>query len=300
LSTISLNLPGSLNLPSLVLVGLVLAVVQHAPARDESPKARAVAAAEVRLKVAVPHKKAVLFVEGKESKGEGARRSLTFSPAKDGKSSVTLKVVWDPNAYTKITRVRKLEVEPGKSYEVDLERRDEKTDPKDDIVVIYVPTPDEVVDKMAELAGVGKEDVVFDLGCGDGRMVCRAVAMHKAKRGVGIDIDPERVTDSQETAKKYKVEDRVAFRQGDVLKPIKDLSEATVVMLYMGDDIGERLAPILRSTLKPGSRVVSHQFSLGDWKPDKSITVQDSDMIEYELHLWVVKEEKQEKQEKKR
>src|SRR6185312_3853154 len=97
-----------------------------------------------------------------------------------------------------------LEVEPGKSYDVDL-RRQEKNDPKDDIVVIYVATPDEVVDKMAELADVGKEDVVFDLGCGDGRMVCRAVAKYRAKRGVGIDIDPERVKDSQATAKKYKV-----------------------------------------------------------------------------------------------
>ncbi len=222
---------------------------------------------------------------------------MTFTPAKAGKNAVTFKVVFEPNSYTKITRLRKLDIEPGKSYEVDLRKRDEKTDPKDDIVVIYVPTPDEVVDKMAELAEIGKDDVVFDLGCGDGRMVCRAVARHRAKRGVGIDIDPERVTDSKATAAKYKVEDSVAFRQGDILKPIEDLAQATVVMLYMGDDIGERLSPILRATLKPGSRVVSHQFSLGDWKPDKSITVQGGDMIDYELHLWVVKEEK--KSEKK-
>ena len=282
----------SLSLLGLLVLGLVSALAQQAA--KGPPRSKAAEIAAVSLKVTVPREKATLLLEGKEIKGEGAERKVSFTPAKAGRSTATLKVVWEPNGYTRITRIRKLEVQPGKSYDVDL-RKHEKTDPKDDIVVIYVPTPDEVVDKMAELADIGKEDVVFDLGCGDGRMVCRAVAKYQAKRGVGIDIDPDRVKDSQARAKDYKVQDSVTFRQGDVLQPIKDLSEATVVMLYMGDDIGERLSPNLRATLKPGSRVVSHQFSLGDWKPDKSITVQDSDMIDYELHLWVVKEREEKK-----
>ncbi len=280
----------SLSLLGLCLLGLVSALAQQAT--KEPPQGKAAEIAPVSLKVTVPREKATLLLEGKEIKGQGAERKLTFTPAKAGQSTATLKVVWEPNGYTKITRVRKLAVEPGRSYDVDL-RKQEKTDPKDDIVVIYVATPDEIVDKMAELGGIGKGDVVFDLGCGDGRMVCRAVAKYQAKRGVGIDIDPDRVKDSQATAKGYKVQDSVTFRQGDVLKPIKDLPEATVVMLYMGDDIGERLSPILQRTLKPGARVVSHQFSLGDWKPDKSITVQDSAEVDYELHLWVVKEKKE-------
>jgi uncharacterized protein (TIGR03000 family) len=275
---------------ALLLCGL--AVLGNSPlsaqVATKKPKA---AAATVELTVRVLEDDAMLWVNGKDVKLQGKERKFTAAAAKSGEAHFCeFKVVWEPNNYTQITRLRKLRVEPGKSYVVDLRTRDEKTDPKDDIVVRYVPTPDEIVDKMAELAGIGKDDVVFDLGCGDGRMVCRAVAKFRAKRGVGVDIDADRVKDSKLTAKQYKVEDSVTFREGDVLKPIKDLPEATVVMLYMGDDIGERLSPILQKTLKPGSRVVSHRFLLGDWKPDKTITVEDSDEIAYELHLWVVKE----------
>jgi uncharacterized protein (TIGR03000 family) len=243
----------------------------------------------VELTVWLPTKKARHWVNDQEIKEAGTQRKLAAMPVKAGaRHYLDLKVSWAPNNYTTITRVRKVEVLPGKPSRVDLRTRDEKLDPKDEIVVIYVPTPDDVVDHMARLADVGKGDVVFDLGCGDGRMVCRAVAKHGATRGVGIDIDPARIKDSRLTAKEYKVTDRVTFREGDVLKPIKDLSEATVVMLYMGDELGEQLSPLLRKALKPGARVVSHQFHLGDWKPEKSVTVQDKDGIDYELHLWVV------------
>jgi predicted O-methyltransferase YrrM len=117
---------------------------------------------------------------------------------------------------------------------------------------------------------------------------------------VGVDIDPERITDSKRVAKEYGVEDKVTWREGDVLKQIDDLEEASVVLLYMGDDIGRRLAPILQKRLKPGSRVVSHRFKLGDWDPDKTITVDDptrtnsDDMVD--LHLWTIKEEKEGKE----
>jgi uncharacterized protein (TIGR03000 family) len=272
--------------------GVIALAVAPALAQVATKKAKAPAdTATVEVTVRVLEDDAVLSVNGQDVKVAGKERKFRAATVKSGDAHYCeFKVVWEPNNYTQITRMRKLRVEPGKSYVVDLRTRDEKTDPKDDIVVRYVPTPDEVVDKMAELAGVGKEDVVFDLGCGDGRMVCRAVAKFKAKRGVGIDIDPDRVKDSKQTAKQYKVEDSVTFREGDVLKPIKDLPEATVVMLYMGDDIGERISPILQKTLKPGSRIVSHRFLLGDWKPDRTINVQDADEIDYELHLWVVKE----------
>src|SRR5205807_2051933 len=134
------------------------------------------------------------------------------------------------------------------------------------------------------------KDVVYDLGCGDGRMVITAVKKFHAKRGVGVDLDPERITESKENAAKAKVSDKVEFRVGDVLK-IKDLSDATVVLLYMGDDIDLRLRPILKATLKPGSRIVSHRFKMGDWKPERSITINEEGE-DYHVHLWRIGERK--------
>lgn len=152
--------------------------------------------------------------------------------------------------------------------------------------VPFVPTPQPVVDEMLRLADPKEGETLYDLGCGDGRMVCRAIANHGAKRGIGVDIDPERVKDSKETAKEYKVENKVEFRQGDVLK-VDDIPDATVVLLYMGNDINLRLRPILQAKLKPGARVVSHRFTMGDWEPTKTekLTV---DGEEYEIHLWVI------------
>ena len=152
--------------------------------------------------------------------------------------------------------------------------------------VPYVPTPQVVVDEMLKMANVGKDDVVYDLGCGDGRIVIAAVGKFDARRGVGVDIDPERIRDSRANARRAGVEDRVEFRQGDVLK-IKDLSEATVVTLYMSQEVNLRLRPALRKVLKPGARVVSHYFTMGDWKPDRTETVTGRGG-EYEIHLWTI------------
>lgn len=252
----------------------------------------------VSLKIILPQEEDIkLWVNDKQIKPQtGTAWKITSSPLKPIKEEYfySFKVTWEPNNYTTITRERRrFKVEPGKSYTVDLTKR-EKGDPDDDIVVRYVPTPNSTVDHLLDLAKVTKGDVVFDLGCGDGRMVCRAIAKRGAKSGVGVDIDPERIKDSRRTAKEYGVEDKVEWREGDVLKKIGDLEEASVVMLYMGDDIGARLAPILQKRLKPGTRVVSHRFKLGDWKPDKTITVDDPEMANSEptvdLHLWVIKD----------
>src|SRR5262249_25611066 len=142
----------------------------------------------------------------------------------------------------------------------DLRKADDKQ--PDDLFIRYLTTPQVVVEAMLKLADVGEKDVVYDLGCGDGRIVLTAVSKFKARRGVGVDLDPDRIKESKVNAKKYNVADRVEFREEDVLK-LKDLGEASVVMLYMGDELNLRLRPMLKKTLKPGSRVVSHRFTMG-------------------------------------
>jgi precorrin-6B methylase 2 len=211
-----------------------------------------------------------------------------YSPPLDpGKGyAYTLVARWEPNNYVTITRTRKVPVEAGKTVEVDLSVKDPKH--PDDIVIRYVPTPEEVVDAMLRLGKVGKDDVVWDLGCGDGRIPIAAVTRFKAKRGVGIDIDPQRIREARANlARAGGAEGKVEFRQGDVLK-IKDFSEASVVTLYMSNDLNEAVRPVLQKTLKPGSRIVSHRFLLGDWKPDRTESlVVDGEV--YYIHLWTVK-----------
>jgi ribosomal protein L11 methylase PrmA len=156
---------------------------------------------------------------------------------------------------------------------------------KPKLTVPFVPTPQVVVDKMLELAEVTKNDTVYDLGCGDGRIVVTAAKKFGAK-GVGVDLDPERVKDSNENVKKNKVEGLVQIRQGDVMKT--DVSGASVVCLYLLPRVNLELRPILQKQLKPGSRIVSHDFDMGDWKPLKKIEVTDTDGIEHTLYLWKI------------
>jgi len=134
--------------------------------------------------------------------------------------------------------------------------------------VIYVPTPHEVVDDMLRLANVHKGDVLYDLGSGDGRIAI-AAAKKFGIRAVGIDIDPERIREATENAKKAGVTDLVEFRQEDLFKA--DFREATVVTLYLLPDLNVKLRPRLWEELKPGTRIISHQFDMGTWKPEKRL-----------------------------
>ncbi|MFM7149039.1 MAG: SAM-dependent methyltransferase, partial [Gemmataceae bacterium] len=233
-----------------------------------------------------PKKRAKVTVNGKAIPAKTGEVRETVAMATTGdKKQIEVTASWRTNNYTRFYRTKKVAAKPGGQVEVDLREPDPAR--PDHIEIRYVPTPEDVVNRMCKLARVTKDDVVFDLGCGDGRIVILAVKDFKAKRGVGVDLDPERIKESKENAQLHEVSDRVEFRVEDVLK-LKDLSTASVVMLYMGDDVNLRLRPILQKTLKPGSRIVSHRFTMGDWKPDRTETFDGEDGEEYSLHLWTI------------
>ncbi|HYL73371.1 MAG TPA: methyltransferase domain-containing protein [Bryobacteraceae bacterium] len=148
-------------------------------------------------------------------------------------------------------------------------------------IVPYVPTSPDVVSGMLKLANVQKNDFVIDLGCGDGRIVI-AAAKEFGAHGIGVDIDPERIKEANENAKKEGVTDLVEFRQGDLFD--MDISKATVVTLYLLPAVNMKLRPKLWSDLKPGTRVVSHSFDMEDWKPEKT-----EDIGGTEILLWVIR-----------
>jgi protein-L-isoaspartate O-methyltransferase len=147
--------------------------------------------------------------------------------------------------------------------------------------VHYVPTPSAVVQAMLELANVTADDVVYDLGSGDGRIVITAAKAFGA-RGVGIELDPDLVKRAVRNAARAGVADKVTFIQGDIFKA--DLSPATVVTLYLLRSINLRLQPKLMRELKPGSRVVSHRFDMGDWKPEREVAVRGT-----RVYLWTIR-----------
>lgn len=158
----------------------------------------------------------------------------------------------------------------------------QQTPPQRTPDVVYVPTPQAVVDAMLELAHVTAADVVYDLGSGDGRIPVTAAQKYGA-RGVGIDIDLKRIEEATENAKLAGVVNKVTFRQQDLFTA--NISEATVVTLYLLPSLNEKLMPKLKKELKPGTRVVSHAFSMGDqWPPDATREVGGRT-----IYLWKIK-----------
>jgi trans-aconitate methyltransferase len=146
--------------------------------------------------------------------------------------------------------------------------------------VIFVPTPQDVVDEMLKLAKVGKDDILYDLGSGDGRIPVTA-AKRFGIRAYGIDIDPQRIQEANENARKNGVTNLVQFRQEDLFKTT--FSDATVVTLYLLPDLNVKLRPRLLAELKPGTRIVSHQFDMGTWKPERKVELNGRT-----IYLWTI------------
>lgn len=150
----------------------------------------------------------------------------------------------------------------------------------------FAVTPPDVVDQMLRLARIGPQDVVYDLGCGDGRIVI-AAAQKFGARGVGVDIDPVRVAEAEANAKRAGMEHLVTFKVQDALET--DVSDATVVTLYLVSALNVKLRPRLTSQLRPGARVVSHNFAMGDWEPDAVEVFTSADGLSRTLYLWNIK-----------
>jgi uncharacterized protein (TIGR03000 family) len=269
---------------------LVLPAGAQAPAKP----------ARATLVILVPED-ATITIDGDLTRQTGTTRHFytpTLEPGKRYKYKVVMEL--KPNNYVTRTRTRTAYVYAGKETELDLRKEDPKN--KDNIVIRYVPTPQFVVDAMCKLGKVGKDDVVYDLGCGDGRIVITAVKKFNARRGVGIDLDQKRLDECKENAEEAKVTDKVSFRKENVLK-LTDLANASVVTLYMSDDLNEAVRPLLWKQCKPGTRIVTHRFLMGDWKPEKTEPLKDDDGEEFLVHLWTITGKEQEgkyaKQEKK-
>jgi len=227
-----------------------------------------------------------LQLDGTPVAGTGATRTLETPPLPSGRTyQYKLVATWEPNTYTKMTRVKTVIVRAGDRLDIDLT----VDDPADRVSVIYVPTPDFVVTEMVKLAAITANDVTYEPGVGDARITIAAVKAG-ARRGVGIDLDPVRVEESRANVKAAGLSDKIDIRLGDALEQ-PDLGQMTVVLLYMGDHFNMLIRPYLWKQLPVGARIVSHRFLMGDdWPPDRSVKVNDEYGLGYDVHLWTITE----------
>jgi uncharacterized protein (TIGR03000 family) len=256
---------------------------------QEPPKPKTV---QTIIKVTVPDKDAELIIEkiATNNKYKKLVREFTTPPLEAGKKfSYDFSVKWRPNNYTVITREQTVTFLAGEDITIDLSK--DSPDGKVKAVIRFVPTPDDIVEEMVKLAKITKDDVVFEPGCGKSAMLIAALKAG-AKKGVGIDIDPERVKESKEEVKKAGLVDKIDIREGDALEQ-PDYGSASVIMLYMGDEFNSFIRPTLLRDLKVGSRIVSHRFTFEkkDWTPDETKKITGVDGLEYEVHIWIVTED---------
>jgi uncharacterized protein (TIGR03000 family) len=267
--------------PAITLVLLLLGATSlHDPVQ-----APAASLLTTRLTITVPTADTQLEIDGKTIPGAGLSRTFETPPLAANRTH-QYKVIakWAPNTYTNMSRTKIVRARAGSRLTIDLS----VDDPSDRVVVRYVPTPDHIAAEMVALAGVTASDITYEPGCGDARITIAAVK-GGARRGVGIDLDPERVTESRANVAAAGLAGKIDIRLGDALDQ-PDLGSMTVVFLYMGDHFNMLIRPHLWRQLPVGARVVSHRFLMGDWKPDKTVTVTGDQGEDYELHLWTITE----------
>jgi uncharacterized protein (TIGR03000 family) len=276
--------------PRLFAVAIALTFALVAGAQEKK------APATIKLLIPEAPHKTTLKVEGKELEAneeaakKGVRVLVTpeLEPGKTYAYKVEASIV--PNNYTTIVRTREITFKAGEEVTLDLRKKDEKI--ADNVIIRWVPTPKIVVKDMCELAKVTKDDVVMDPGCGDGIMIITAVEDFKAKKAKGIDFDPTKAKETAENVKKAGLDGKISVKEGNALKlGAEELGDVTVLMLYMGNELNIRIRPLIWEHMKPCSRVVSHRFIMGDWKPDKTSKVTregDYGVEDFTLHVWTV------------
>lgn len=266
---------------------LPLTSVAAAHARPQAPAPAATAGdVRTRIQITVPDQTAELTVDGRKVEGVGDTREIETARLRRGaKGTTTISVMWKPNGYTEMTRTKEVGFVAGEPLRVDLS----KESPDDRVKVIYVPTPQDVSEEMVRLAGVGPDDVVYEPGCGDARITIAAIRAG-AQRGICIDIDKERADESRKNVEAAGLAHKIDVRHGDALD-LKDLSQVSVVLLYMGEHFNMLIRPVLWRDLKVGSRVVSHAFTMGDWKPDNHVQFMSDQSGQYQLYVWTITEE---------
>ncbi len=277
----ALRIPGLVTLLALApVVGL---------AGGERP-ARKSEARPGQIKVLIPAA-ARLAIDDRETRATGEERRFATPPLAPGRTATyTLTAVWEEGS-RRIKRMAVARVRPGEETVIDLRQGSQDASSSQ---VIYVPTPQKVVEKMLDMAKVTRQDIVYDLGCGDGRILVTAAKRYGA-RGVGIDIDPRRVQEALANVRKAGVEKLVEIRQGDALK-VPDLARATVVTTYMLPEFMQKLRPVLREELRPGTRIVAHDYPIPGWTPQQTADVSaPSRIFPHKLYRWTVPPRKKEK-----
>jgi uncharacterized protein (TIGR03000 family) len=278
----------ALPLTALLAAGAVRATLAGAgpQATAQAPATATATRVTSRVNVTLPQSDAELLVNEQKIEGNGDTRQFNTTAHERGSSQkYTFTAKWQPNSYTTMTRTKDVSFRAGDAVRVDLAAEG----PDDRVRVIYVPTPQDVSEEMIRLARVTASDVLYEPGCGDARITIAGIRAG-ARRGICIDIDPERAAESRNNVKNAGYADRIDVRLGDALD-LKDLSDVTVVLLYMGDHFDMLIRPVLWRDLKVGSRIVSHRFLMGDWKPDRTISYQSTEGGIYDLHLWTITEE---------
>jgi uncharacterized protein (TIGR03000 family) len=235
------------------------------------------------VKTTVPQEDAELFIEGKLTRTAGKVREYDTPDLEPGKKYLyEFKAVWKPNKFTTLTRTRTVKFVAGEDLTVDLTT----PLPTDTADVVVRPAPDDVIADLVKAAAVTKDDVAFEPKTADARVLVAAVKAG-AKRAVGVQLDAEKVKAARATVKKAELEGKIDIQQVDPTDA-KDYAEATVVFLHAGDEVNLALRPVLLAAVKPGTRIVSYRFGMGDWKPTATKKGTNSEGDEYEIYTWTV------------
>jgi uncharacterized protein (TIGR03000 family) len=264
------------------------------PPANPPPPAQPAAAVKSKVKVTVPQDDADLSVEAKATNTKGKVREFDTPDMEAGKRYVyDFQVTWKPNTFTTVTRKATRKFTAGDAVEVDLT----KDEGNDKAVVALKPPTDDVIAEAVKAAKLTKDDVVFDLGGADARLPIAAVK-GGAKRGVLVQPDATKATAAKEQVKKAELEGKVDVQPAEPAAG-KDYAEAAVVFLYAGEEGNTALRPVLLRDLKPGARVISYRFKMGDWAPTATTPGVNADGDNYEIYTWTVTDADKQKYGKK-